>query len=675
MNNKVFWYFKRLPLRYKIILSFVCMGALTFVLIFFVYQFKKTINDSNRVLSVFYYPFQQKLNQQYVVSVKSSQLLYQYLESGKKEIKDEWQIVWSKSLKEAFDYQIDDSIVSNLAENYFKVQDSMSLLHQIQLNLMAQIDQELVDKAYYDTNESDMSAVEGDPLAFFEASHSTALGDTKDKIYQAIRTKNDLYNNRMHMVCVSTMDSIENQIARYSEQINASFDNLWFTCAIVAILTIFLGIFLTFALFRDIVKQILGIKHSLKFINQGKLPEVQKESKSEMNFISRELNKLIVSLASLEKLAYQVGEGNFNSNVNVFEGKGQLGESIFKMQESLQRVADENWQRDWQNEGLSQIAQIIRANKDLQVLYDALVLKLVNYVGAVQGALFICERQGKQDVLKLKACYAFDRKKYLDKAICKGEGLIGQVWQEGEAILLTEIPTDHLEIKSGLGDAPPRCLTIVPMIFNEVLVGIMEFAYFEKIDEYKFNFLQQANQEIASAILSAISNNKAIDSAEESQKQMEEMRHQEAQLLQNIEQLQGTQEEMYRIQLDMNQQIHEFKNLLNSSTDNIIALNKDYHVLIINSELINRYKKRNIPIKEGDNILEILPPALIEKWKPRYDRALAGETFQIIEQSVSSSTKQIFETHHNPIFNEQGTIIGVSVISRDVTHIVESTNS
>lgn len=81
--------------------------------------------------------------------------------------------------------------------------------------------------------------------------------------------------------------------------------------------------------------------------------------------------------------------------------------------------------------------------------------------------LYIAEKEDENTFLHLKACYAFDRKKLIEQKIKAGDGLIGQVFLEGETTCLSQIPENYLSIKSGLGDSSPQFLAIIPLVYNE----------------------------------------------------------------------------------------------------------------------------------------------------------------------------------------------------------------
>ena len=148
----------------------------------------------------------------------------------------------------------------------------------------------------------------------------------------------------------------------------------------------------------------------------------------------------------------------------------------------------------------------------------------------------------------MKACYAWDKKKYLNHKIHRGEGLAGQAWQEGDTVYLTEVPQNYVRIVSGLGDANPTAVLIVPLKVNDQIFGVVEIASFGEFQDFEIEFVQKIAESIASTISSVKVNARTQRLLEESQEMTEQMRAQEEEMRQNMEELQATQEEMQRSQ-------------------------------------------------------------------------------------------------------------------------------
>ena len=152
--------------------------------------------------------------------------------------------------------------------------------------------------------------------------------------------------------------------------------------------------------------------------------------------------------------------------------------------------------------------------------------------------------------MELAACYAWDKKKFLEKKIYKGEGLSGQAWIEGDVIYLTEVPNDYVSITSGLGESNPRSVLIVPLKLNDEIHGVIEMASFKEYDDFEVEFVERIAENIASTISSVKVNERTQKLLEESTLMTEQMRAQEEEMRQNMEELQATQEKIGRDQLD-----------------------------------------------------------------------------------------------------------------------------
>jgi GAF domain-containing protein len=154
---------------------------------------------------------------------------------------------------------------------------------------------------------------------------------------------------------------------------------------------------------------------------------------------------------------------------------------------------------------------------------DEILQFVIKYCQCHQGSLFIYNETGGEQYLEMKACYAYHRKKHISKTIAVGNGLVGQCFLEKEIILLTEVPKDYVKITSGLGEATPAFLAIVPMKAKDNVMGIIEVASFERLEEHKVRFIEKASHAFASVIESVTTNQNIRHLLNESQQQAEEL--------------------------------------------------------------------------------------------------------------------------------------------------------
>ncbi|MCU0353047.1 MAG: GAF domain-containing protein [Cytophagales bacterium] len=302
-----------------------------------------------------------------------------------------------------------------------------------------------------------------------------------------------------------------------------------------------------FGLLSFIFRPIVPVTQTLVDISDGKLPEsLPVRTKDEIGRMSESVNLLISGLANTVQFAKTVGNGDYATDIPVFGGKGDLSTALHQMRDSLRKNAAEDARRNWAAEGISRFTDILRSTADPKPLCEKLLSELTHYTKSVQGSVYVAEYQtGDQAELRLMACYAFNRKKFLEKTLLAGEGIVGQAFLERQTLHLTEIPAG-LTIPSGLGEAPPRSLLVVPLISNEVVLGVLELASFNEYHDHEIGFVERLAENIAATLQNARINQQTNRLLTESREQAEEMRAQEEEMRQNMEELAATQEEMLR---------------------------------------------------------------------------------------------------------------------------------
>jgi len=245
----------------------------------------------------------------------------------------------------------------------------------------------------------------------------------------------------------------------------------------------------------------------------------------------------------------------------------KLGQSLINLRNNLKnnkqvelKRRKEDDQRNWVAEGLAKFSEILRNNNDdIKELSYSIINNLVKYMQANQGGFFILQEYGNDKYFEMTACYAFDRRKFADKRIEWGDGLIGTCALEKHTIYMTETPDDYVLITSGLGKANPRSLVIVPLIINEEIHGVLELASFKAFENFEIEFVEKVAESIASTISTVKINLRTSQLLRESQEQAEILASQEEQMRQNMEELQATQEEAAR----QNEKFITFTNSVN----------------------------------------------------------------------------------------------------------------
>ncbi len=306
-------------------------------------------------------------------------------------------------------------------------------------------------------------------------------------------------------------------------------------------------------LMRSITKPVNFLKNVVVKLGKGELVEEKQAqfSNDEIGEMAFAMDNLVTGLKGTTTFAENIGSGNYQSNFKPLSEHDVLGNALINMRDNLSKVAEDDKKRNWATEGLATFGEILRTNtNDILKLSDEIIANLVKYLKANQGGLYIVDdAEGDEEPsMSMKSCYAWDKKKFLNHKLHVGEGLAGQAWQEGDIVYLTDVPQNYVKITSGLGDANPTSVLIVPLKVNDQIFGVVEIASFSLFKDFEIEFVQKIAESIASTISSVKVNARTQRLLEESQQMTEQMRAQEEEMRQNMEELQATQEEMNRSQ-------------------------------------------------------------------------------------------------------------------------------
>lgn len=382
------------------------------------------------------------------------------------------------------------------------------------------------------------------------------------------------------------------EATQYNQRILASSQSLRSTSIILAIIFTILGLVGAIALAVSITRPINYIKEIIKKLGRGELPEDQNKTfgNDEIGEMAEAVENLVSGLRSTSYFAESIGNGKYDAEFEPLSENDVLGNALINMRDNLKRVAEEDKKRNWSTEGLAKFGDILRKNNDnIGKLADDIISNLVKYTNSNQGGLFIINEENEDDVhLDLAACYAWDKKKYLEQKIYEGEGLTGQAWLEKETIYMTDVPQDYVMITSGLGEANPNSILIAPLKVNDEVFGVIELASFNTFEDFERDFVEKLAESIASTISSVKINERTSRLLDESRELTEQMRSQEEEMRQNMEELQATQEEMHRAQQD-----REEKERIINYTNMMIETDEQFHIVSVN-EIVKEELKYSV---------------------------------------------------------------------------------
>lgn len=303
------------------------------------------------------------------------------------------------------------------------------------------------------------------------------------------------------------------------------------------------------------------IRQSSQLLNmmaKGNIDPSQKmhiTSGDEMEEMARSTSKLIDSLNEMERFARAIESGNLDMEYTPLSSRDTLGRSLLAMRESLVRSRDadnlrkeEEQRQVWATQGTVRFADVLRQHNDnIEELSYHIIKNMVQYTNSVQGGLYIVNDTDPNDIsLDMSACFAYDRRKFLEHSIKSNEGLVGRCYIERKTIFMRDIPQNYMKITSGLGQTNPSNLIIVPLLSGNDMVGVIEMASMNAYEQYQREFIERMASTIAGTLANVRINLRTNDLLTKTQQQAEMMHAQEEEMRQNMEELHATQEEMER---------------------------------------------------------------------------------------------------------------------------------
>jgi PAS domain S-box-containing protein len=395
-------------------------------------------------------------------------------------------------------------------------------------------------------------------------------------------------------------------------------------------------------------------------------------SRKALSDLAKELEIIKEDVSQATAFVREIEKGNLDASIADTGISTELIGSLLAMRDQMKKYSLLEAERNWANEGLAKFVEVLRSRSDnIEELSDTIIRQLVNYLKVNQGALYLINDEDPSDVfIETVACYAYSRKKYFSRRIELGEGLVGQAVLEKETIYITDVPENYVRITSGLGEALPRNILIVPLKLEDRVYGILEIASFQILKKHEIEFVEKLGESIAATISSVKISARTSKLLKASQEQAEEMRAQEEELRQNMEELTATQEEMRRILKEVEAKEQYVSSLLNVSSDMIFTVDRNFRLVTWNKAMEKSVEGFGVRLEKGFDTMAWYPESEKEQQRNHYRRAFAGETFEFMASTQQKGVLYHFLTVYAPLRDSNSEIFEVAVFSKDVTEMV-----
>ncbi|MHB2017774.1 MAG: HAMP domain-containing protein [Candidatus Xenobia bacterium] len=300
---------------------------------------------------------------------------------------------------------------------------------------------------------------------------------------------------------------------------------------------------------------------------------------------------LTTQVRAIAEVATAVTRGDLTRSIRV-EAQGEvaaLKDTINEMIRNLKDTTQKNTEQDWLKTNLARFTSLLQGQKDLVTVSRMILSELAPLVGAQHGVFYLAEQSTDDDenitVMRLLASYAYRERKNLASTFRMGEGLVGQCAFEKERILLTDVPHDYIRISSGLGDAPPFSIVVIPVLFEGAVMAVIEMASFNRFSDIHLAFLDQLTENIGIVLNTIGANMRTEELLKQSQGLTEELRTGQAELQKTNERLeqqaatlQKSEELLRNQQLELqraNDELEDKARLLGAQKTEVEAKNRE----------------------------------------------------------------------------------------------------
>jgi len=334
------------------------------------------------------------------------------------------------------------------------------------------------------------------------------------------------------------------------------------TQTLISVLIALVGLLIisivTWLMARTIIKPLYGTTKVLNLLSQGNFEETRDlkiRSKDEIAVMARSLNTLVRSLKASAGFANQIGEGRLDANFKPLGDKDILGNSLLNMRNRLiefNAITDHN---QWLQNSIVKVGDVLQGEKTQSELGNEILSVLADILKVQIGAIYIYDN----DYLHLVASYAHTVRKANSNKFKIGEGLVGQAALEKKTLLFDKLPDDYITIKSGLGQAKPSNIIVVPLVYENELAGVVELGSTHEFDESSMEFINSINENISIAFRSISLRTKMQELLGKTQEQAEELKVQQEELVEANKTLKAQTEALRVSEEELQQQQEELR--------------------------------------------------------------------------------------------------------------------
>ncbi len=252
--------------------------------------------------------------------------------------------------------------------------------------------------------------------------------------------------------------------------------------------------------------------------------------------------RLTTQVRAIAAVTSAVARGDLTQSITA-EAEGELADlkdNINTMVANLRATTKANEEQDWLKSNLARISRLMQGHRDLFEVARLIMSELTPLVSASHGAAYLVT----DGQLNLIAGYGIQPGSSPRQRFALGEGIVGQAATGDHPIILENIPGENITIETGLSRSQPAQIVVLPILFENQVLGVLEMASFTHFSEVHLDFLAQLVETIGVTINTIMANSRTEDLLKESQRLAHELQERSDELQRQQEELRRSNAEL-----------------------------------------------------------------------------------------------------------------------------------
>ena len=285
-------------------------------------------------------------------------------------------------------------------------------------------------------------------------------------------------------------------------------------------------------------------------------------------YLNREISH---PLRELSNKTVALADGDLSVSIHDKKREDEVGilvKAFNRMVDNLRDKSKYSQQQTWLKSNLAKFSQMLQGQRNLATVAKIILSELAPLVNAQQGVLYLKDADSEPTVMVLLGSYAYQQRKNLSNRYQLGEGLVGQCALEKQKIVLTNVPDDYIQISSGLGEAKPKNIIVLPVLFESEITAVIELASFQEFETVHITLLDELCETLGAVLNAIASDIRTVELLKQSQalaellqNQQEELQESNERLAEQAETLQASEELLQQQQQELQQSNEELQEL------------------------------------------------------------------------------------------------------------------